>query len=156
MNQTDKDTPKVIAPPPLIFLGGLLIGILLKVFWPISVLPDTLQLPFGLILISIALMIFGLSIREFVKAQTEVNPYKPTTSIISTGPYRFSRNPLYLALTLIYLGIGSWLDNIWILLLLVPILTIMQVGVIYREERYLENKFGEDYLNYKNKTRRWL
>jgi protein-S-isoprenylcysteine O-methyltransferase Ste14 len=90
------------------------------------------------------------------KAQTHINPREPTTAIVTTGPYQFTRNPIYVSLTLLYAGIALLANAIWALALLPAILYVMNRGVIEREERYLERKFGSLYLNYKALTRRWL
>ena len=93
---------------------------------------------------------------RFRAAGTPVEPYKPTSAIVSDGLYGLSRNPIYVALTLIYLGIGVAIDSPWILALVVPVLLVMRTGVIAREERYLERKFGAEYLDYKVSVRRWV
>ena len=90
------------------------------------------------------------------RAQTPVDPYSPSTAIVVEGPYRYTRNPLYLALTLFYLALASIVNSVWPLLLLPLVLLVIQRGVIAREERYLEQKFGEQYLRYKSRVRRWL
>lgn len=156
MTETAKDNPGVIAPPPLIYLGFLALGFGLDYFWPIAVLPDRVQYFVGAALMVLATAILVSSFRQFQKAGTNVVPYKPTLAIISAGPYRYSRNPMYLALSLLYAGIGVAADNLWILVLLVPLLVVVGTGVIAREERYLEAKFGEAYLGYKAGVRRWL
>jgi protein-S-isoprenylcysteine O-methyltransferase Ste14 len=81
---------------------------------------------------------------------------KPTTAIVTKGPFRYSRNPLYVSLTLLYLGVALIINVLWIVLLVVPVLVVMQRGVIGREEAYLERKFGEKYLSYKARVRRWV
>jgi protein-S-isoprenylcysteine O-methyltransferase Ste14 len=89
-------------------------------------------------------------------AGTNVNPALPTTTIVTSGPFRFCRNPLYGALTLIYLGL-TFAFNTWLgMVLLVPLLVIMHFGVVLREERYLEHKFGEAYRLYRSRVRRYL
>ena len=90
------------------------------------------------------------------RAGTNVNPRDPTTAIVVEGPFRFSRNPLYLSLILAYLGITLLVNALWPLLLLPPLLVVLHWGVIAREERYLEAKFGESYRVYKARVRRWL
>lgn len=87
---------------------------------------------------------------------TNVEPWKPTTAIVSDGVFGFSRNPIYLSMTLLYIGIALLLDSLWLLLLIFPLLMIVTFGVIVREEKYLETKFGAEYLDYKNRVRRWL
>jgi protein-S-isoprenylcysteine O-methyltransferase Ste14 len=90
------------------------------------------------------------------RAQTAVDPSKPTTAIVSDGVFRFSRNPLYLSMTLLYISISLLFNALWALLLLLPLLVIVQIGVIQREEVYLERKFGDEYLRYKSQVRRWM
>ena len=156
MTERVKDNPGVIAPPPLIYLGFLALGYGLDYFWPIAVLPGRVQVPVGVVLMVLAAAVLFWSFRQFQKAGTNVVPYQPTLAIISSGLYRYSRNPMYLALGLFYAGIGIAADNLWVLVLLVPLLVVVYTGVIAREERYLEAKFGEAYLRYKAKVRRWL
>jgi protein-S-isoprenylcysteine O-methyltransferase Ste14 len=81
---------------------------------------------------------------------------KPTTVIVRTGPYRFSRNPIYLALSVLHLGIAIWVNSPWLVATLIVTVAVMAIVVIPREERYLEGRFGTEYLNYKASARRWL
>lgn len=150
------DTAGLIAPPPLIFLAFLLAGLGLDFLWPYPVLPAPLQYWLGgaVILCSFA-MVFP-AFRAFKRAGTEVNPKKPTTAIVSEGSFRFSRNPLYLSLAVLVAGIAVAADAIWVVAMLVPTMVVIRYGVIAREERYLEKKFGEEYLAYKARVRRWL
>ncbi|MEK7506376.1 MAG: isoprenylcysteine carboxylmethyltransferase family protein [Patescibacteria group bacterium] len=158
MNKTASifDSPQVIALPPLIYLTGLATGIVLHLLKPLPFLPKNLALPFGVVIIAISVVLIALSFRAFIRAKTNIDVRKPTTSIVSAGPYRFSRNPIYLSMTLLVLGIAIWIDMLWILVALVPALLVMRFGVIAREESYLTRKFGEEYLQYKSKVRRWL
>ena len=89
-------------------------------------------------------------------AETNINPFKPTMSIVSSGPFRFTRNPLYLALTLIYAGLTLVLNTWWCVVLLAPVLLLIHFGVVAREERYLERKFGGSYRQYRARVRRYL
>ncbi|HEY5595406.1 MAG TPA: methyltransferase, partial [Nitrospiria bacterium] len=91
-----------------------------------------------------------------IRVGTHVDPFKPTTALATDGPFRFTRNTLYLSLTLLYGGITLFVNLPWALLFLPIVLLIMRIGVIDREERYLEQKFGEDYLRYKRSVRRWF
>lgn len=93
-----------------------------------------------------------LVLEHFHKIGTTAHVYKPATA----GPYRITRNPMYLALSLLYLGIGLMTGGIWVLGLIIPAVVTMNLGVIAREERYLERKFGPAYLSYKTSVRRWL
>ncbi|MEE8559881.1 MAG: isoprenylcysteine carboxylmethyltransferase family protein [Alphaproteobacteria bacterium] len=156
MTGDDKDLAGVIAPPPLIYLAFLLLGVGLDYVWPVAVIPEGVQYPAGFLLIALGLALFGAAVRRFGKAETSVQTRKPTTAIITDGPFRFSRNPIYLAMSLSYAGIAIAADNLWILGLLVPALAVIRCGVISREERYLERKFAEEYLRYKASVRRWL
>lgn len=96
------------------------------------------------------------AIVTFVSAGTNVPTHKPSTTIVRRGPYRLSRNPIYVGLTAVMAGIGLMADNAWVLILLLPTVLVMHVGVILREERYLESKFGAEYRDYKSAVRRWL
>ena len=95
-------------------------------------------------------------LRRFRRAGTPFDVRKTASVLITDGPYRFSRNPSYVSLTLLYLGIGTLLNNGWILILVAPVFLVMDLWVVRREERQLETKFGEDYLRYKAAVRRWL
>ena len=150
------DTPGVIAPPPIIYLCSILAGLGLQRLWPLQVLPGVLGTALGVSVILVAVVLFVLCIREFRAAGTSVQTRRPTTVIIKTGPYQFSRNPIYLSFTLLQIGVGIWANSVWVLGMVVPALVLMPYGVIAREERYLERKFGEEYLQYKSSVRRWL
>ncbi len=151
-----KDTPGVIAPPPLVYLGALAAGLLLDRFRPLAAFEARPAAIAGLGFLALGALLMFLGMREFQRAGTDYRPYKPTTRIIESGPFRFTRNPLYLSLTLIYAGIALSLGSSWALVLLVPVLVIIRYGVIAREERYLTHKFGDEYLRYKEQVRRWL
>jgi protein-S-isoprenylcysteine O-methyltransferase Ste14 len=151
-----KDTPGVIAPPPLVYLGALAAGLLLDRFLPLAAFEARPAAIAGLGFLALGALLMFLGMREFQRAGTDYRPYKPTTRIIESGPFRFTRNPLYLSLTLIYAGIALSLGSSWALVLLVPVLVIIRYGVIAREERYLTHKFGGEYLRYKEQVRRWL
>jgi len=156
MNASERDAPKVITIPPLVYVPFLAMGIVLDFLFPLPLLPNRVQYLVGFAVMAVSGLIISFVLLEFRKARTDFNPRKPTTTIITTGPFRFSRNPSYLVLTLLCVGIGIAADSIWILGLLIPAIVVMHYGVIAREERYLENKFGEEYLRYKRSVRRWL
>ena len=151
-----KDTAGVLLPPPFIFLAGLAIGSAAEWLWPAPLLPQSVQYAVGFSLMAVSAVIASLGFREFFRHRTPVEPHKPTESIITSGPFRYSRNPLYLSLTLLYAGIAVAVDGIWILVLLAPVLIILHHGVILREEAYLERKFPDVYPAYKARVRRWL
>ncbi len=150
------DSPRVIAPPPLIYLSGLATGIILHWLKPVSFLPENFALPLGVTITAVSIILVTTAMREFIKAKTNIDVRKPTTSIVTDGPYRFTRNPIYLAMTLLVVGIAVWVNTLWVFVTLVPVLLVMRFGVIAREEIYLAKKFGDEYLGYKSKVRRWM
>ncbi|MCZ6729391.1 MAG: isoprenylcysteine carboxylmethyltransferase family protein [SAR324 cluster bacterium] len=156
MSDNGKDAPGVIAPPPLILLGFLLVGFLIDYFWPLNLLPDNVQFPAGGALIAAGVMGIVLAVREMLRAGTNIPTHRPSTAIVHSGPYKYSRNPIYLSAAIAYVGIAIMADNVWLLLMLKPLLVTLSFGVIDREEKYLEGKFGEDYRNYKAAVRRWI
>ena len=155
-NNKKVDHAGVVAPPPIIYLCSILLGLGFGTLWPVEVLPQALEFPLGVFIILTAVLIFAFSGQKFLKADTPLPPNKPTVLIVRTGPYRYSRNPIYLSMTLLQIGIGIWVDNVWILGMLIPTLCLMYYGVIAREEKYLEKKFGEEYLKYQRSVRRWI
>jgi protein-S-isoprenylcysteine O-methyltransferase Ste14 len=150
------DTPGVIAHPPLIYAGGLFAGLLASYFLPVTFLPRTVARVLGWPLIGSGLILGFLGDRALRNAGTNINPYEPVSTVVVEGPYRFTRNPLYLASALIYAGIAVRLNALWAALLLPLVLGVVQRGVIEREERFLERKFGEEYTRYKAQARRWV
>ncbi len=156
MTGFERDQPGVIVKPPLIYAGTLLVSLGLNAVWPARVIPDALRYPTGLLLGALGVAVAAAAFRAFRLAGTNVDVHKPATAIATTGPYRFSRNPMYLSLTLIYVGIGIAAGSLWTLALSIPLLAVMRYGVIAREERYLEQKFKDTYVRYKVSVRRWL
>jgi protein-S-isoprenylcysteine O-methyltransferase Ste14 len=151
-----RDAPGVIAPPPLIYLTSLGIGFALEALLPSVSVPRALAWSVGAILLLVGLALARSFVAAFRRADTAVNPAKPTTSLVTAGPYRVTRNPGYLGLALAYAGIAVLAGALWPLVSLVPTLILIDRGVIAREERYLEGKFGEEYARYKREVRRWL
>ena len=141
--------------PPLVHLAAILLGIALNYAWPLRFVPSPLWL-LGPLVILCAILLFVLSLREFRAAGTSVRGSERTTSIVRTGPYRFSRNPIYVSFALLLLGLAVWLDDLWLLVTLVAAVTVIGVIVIPREEQFLERNFGDQYLRYKARVRRWL
>jgi protein-S-isoprenylcysteine O-methyltransferase Ste14 len=154
--QDGGDNPGVIAPPPLIYGGALAAGLLANRLRPAPSLPRAVARPLGWSLIAGGLLLGGSGVRSLRAAGTNVDPYRPTTSFVAEGPYRFTRNPLYLSFTLVYAGVSLVAGALWPLALLPGVLAVVQRGVIGREERYLERKFGAEYLRYKARVRRWV
>jgi len=148
--------PGIRLPPPVIYLAALLTGIVLNSLWAMSPLSGAWRYILGSVLIVVNVLIMPPVLRRFRRAGTTFDVRKAASVLITDGPYRFSRNPSYVSLTLVYLGVGIILNNGWILLLVVPVLLVMNLWVVRKEERHLETKFGEDYLRYKAAVRRWL
>lgn len=151
------DAPGVIAPPPLIYAAGLGAGWALGAVMPLGIpLAGGAERAAGLALIALGAALAAWAFRAFHRAGTNANPYRPATALATRGPFRFSRNPIYVALTLIYAGLALAFDAAWAFVLLPGVLVMMQYGVIHREERYLERRFGPTYAAYKAAVRRWL
>ena len=150
------DTPGVLAPPPLIYSAVLAVGLLAHTLYPVTFLPNKVARTLGWPLIDAGLVLGFLGDRAMRNAHTNVSPYRPTTKLVTEGPYRFTRNPLYLSLTLVYGGVAILANALWAALLLPVVLGVMRYGVIEHEERYLERKFGEEYLRYEAQVGRWI
>ncbi len=154
------DVAGVVAPPPLIYLGFLAAGLGLSYLWPLAIAGDSIPaaartgVGAALAALGIAIGIAGFS--QFRRAGTDVRPDRATTALVTTGIYRYSRNPLYISQTLVYAGIALAADSLWAMAFLVPTLVVVRYGVIAREEAYLERKFGDDYRRFKAAVRRWL
>jgi len=154
-----KDIPGVIAPPPLIALAAVLIGLLLDWRAPLHLLA-TLLSPWGCGFAGGILVASGLAIglagrQRFVEADTNINPWKPALHLTTTGVYRYVRNPMYVGMLVIAVGLGIAFASDWTLVMVVPSALVMHFGVVVREERYLEAKFGEPYRQYKAGAARW-
>jgi protein-S-isoprenylcysteine O-methyltransferase Ste14 len=150
-----------IPPPPVVYLGPLFLGLLLNRKIPVPFLPRRLARIVGLLLIGGGVLLGGWTYRTMRRAGTPIIgepfvPERPTSSLITDGPFRYTRNPGYLGAAMIYAGITSLRNALWALLLLPVTLLIMQRTAIEREESYLEGKFGEEYLRYKARVRRWI
>lgn len=151
------DHANVAVMPPLLYLGAVLIGVAVHWFVPLA-FPVAAPLRWalgGALVVAGSVGAFGFA-RAFQGIGQDRSPNTPTPSIVTGGLYRFSRNPAYVSLTAIQIGIALLLDNGWILLAVLPVLAVMQRSVILREEAYLERKFGDEYLSYKAEVRRWL
>jgi protein-S-isoprenylcysteine O-methyltransferase Ste14 len=141
--------------PPLVYSSSIAAGALLTWLWP---LPFTLAaaVPIGGAMVFASLLLFLSSVRALRAAGTPVPGNQPTTSIVRTGPYRFSRNPIYLAFFVAQLGIALWVGSIWMAATLIPAAALVSLVVVPREERYLENRFGRQYSSYRDSVRRYL
>jgi protein-S-isoprenylcysteine O-methyltransferase Ste14 len=153
---TQADNPGVIVWPPLLLGAVVSVVLVLGWLWPLPAFPRPAALWVGvaLLLVGAALNVWGVvSLR---KAGTNINPSLPATALVISGPFRFSRNPLYVAGSVLLFGLALALNNLWGALALVPLSAVMHYGVILREERYLEAKFGESYRQYCSTVRRYF
>ncbi len=156
MAQNETDSPGAVVRPPLVFLAALVAGLALHFARPMRILRrGWLQPAIGLPLIGIAVTLFAWAFRTMGKEGTGVRSTDLTTTIVTHGPFRFSRNPIYLSFGLGLMGFATAVNTPWIILL-VPIETAIISAQIKREEDYLERKFGDEYLRYKAEVRRWL
>ncbi len=146
----------VVVKPPQLFLITIVTGLLLQLLWPLSFTGSVSTILLGLSLISGSLGLMVWADGTFKRLDTAVNPDQPTTQIIKTGPYRFSRNPMYLAFLLIQAGVGFAVSSWWLFIALLPAYLVLRWGVIAREEQYLRGLFGVEYLDYQTAVRRWL
>ncbi len=153
-----RDHAGIVVPPPLICLGFLFAG------WGVGVwvgepslgLTDLTRRAIALGLLVLGLILEGWAAGLFKRARTDVLPWKPSTALVTTGPYRFTRNPIYLGYTITYVGLGVGLDSPMALAFVLPCLIVMERFVIAREEAYLETRFGSAYRAYLGTVRRWL
>lgn len=153
---SDRDTAGVRVPPPFLYLAGLALGFGLEALLPSASLAPALAWAAGGLLLAAGLVLSAAFFRAFRRARTPVDLRKPTAALVTTGPYRLSRNPGYLSLTLIYAGIAILTSALWAFVALVPVFVAVEYRVIRREERYLERRFGDEYAAYRSRTRRWL
>jgi protein-S-isoprenylcysteine O-methyltransferase Ste14 len=150
-----RDAPGVVAPPPLIYLLAFAAGYGLEALLPSAAVPDWLRSTLGPLLIGSGSVLLGSFVAQFRRAGTAVDPRRPTTAIVTRGPYRITRNPAYLGMALLYSGIAVSSGALWPFATLVPALVVMDRLVIAREERYLDAKFGDQYRRYRSRVRRW-
>lgn len=159
MLSRDADAAAVRFPPPLVYAASLGLGWLLSRFvMPFDVpwLPDAWLWPLALLPGCIGLVMLAYAAGLFVRSGQNPEPWKTTPSIVQSGIYRWTRNPMYVGMALLQIAVGLALDNAWMVLLSAASLGVVYVIAVVPEERYLEQKFGEPYLQYKRSVRRWL
>jgi protein-S-isoprenylcysteine O-methyltransferase Ste14 len=151
------DTSNVVIRPPIAWALAIAAGLAAGWLYPLQFLPSSIPrvgIGGGVFLLGFALAVWAIvTIR---KAGTRIETNKPTTTIVANGPYRFTRNPVYIGMFLGQAGLATAFDNLWMLAALVPFYVVIRYGVIAREEAYLDRKFGAVYLGYKSRVRRWL
>jgi protein-S-isoprenylcysteine O-methyltransferase Ste14 len=154
---TPPDHSGVVFPPPFVYAGLFLAGYLVHRLVPVALVPGAgwLQWP-GWLLVVVGVGFAVTAASTFRRAGTHVNPRKPATMVVTHGPFRLTRNPMYVSLATVYLGATALVNSLWPLLFFPPAVWVISRYVIAREEAYLERKFGHAYLDYKAKVRRWL
>jgi protein-S-isoprenylcysteine O-methyltransferase Ste14 len=153
-----RDNPGVAAPPPLVFAGILAIGALADSYITGAslTLPAIYRYPLAIVLGCFGLIFLGGALGLFRRAGTRAEPWEPTTRIVTNGIYRVTRNPMYVGMALVYAAIAVAGGSPFALALLPVAVLVIHYGVVLREERYLQEKFGAEYLSYKARVRRWL
>ena len=156
ISERSKDSPDVISFPPMVFLGALGLGMFLNWLVPSPQFSSEFFKVTGGLLGFIGTMVCGWGVLTFQLAGTNVRPNRPVTALVTGGPFRYSRNPLYLGMTVIYLGITLYAGALWPLATLVPALAVVHWRIVLREEQYLESRFGDSYRAYKTRVNRWI
>ena len=142
--------------PPRIYLAAIALGLLAHALLPIHIVPRSIGVPAGLLLALAAVALYITAVRSFKQAGTPVPGNQPATTIVHAGPYRFTRNPIYLAFTLLHLGTALLVNSLTLVITLIPAVGLMSLVVIPREERYLAERFPSEYASYTTSVRRWL
>ncbi len=142
--------------PPRLYALTVIAGALLTLLWQANIFPIWGQLVFGPIFLAGGGCLHIWAFREFERAGTTVEGYKPASTLVTTGPYKYTRNPLYVSMSLMVLGTGLLFDSLWMIILLVPLNIYIHFSFINREENYLREKFGDDYDAYFLSVRRWI
>jgi protein-S-isoprenylcysteine O-methyltransferase Ste14 len=151
------DAAQVIIRPPLAWGLAVIAGLALNWLVPLAFLPADLPAGWlGAMVFVLALALFAWAIVTITRAGSNVPTNLPTITIVESGPYRFTRNPIYLSMFLGLIGLAIAFDNLWLLMMLVPFALVIRYGVVAREEAYLERKFGDVYRGYRSHVRRWL
>ena len=156
MAESEQDTARPVVPPPVVYLGALVIGLLLGVVFPTPFLSGWIPVAIGVVLVAIGLVGAVSAIATMRRTGESPIPTAPTRTLVVNGPFQFTRNPIYLSFTLIDVGIAIAFSALWVLALLVPVLLIMDRIVIVSEEQYLERRLGDAYMRYKARVRRWI
>lgn len=157
MSNPEPQQLRIVAPPPVMYIGSFLLGCVIHVISPIRIFQSPYaHVVFGGFLFALSAAFARWAFLTMRRFGTTANPRKPSEALATSGPFQFSRNPIYVAMTGLYVGLDFMVNSAWPLILLAPLLLLMDWGVIRREECYLSEKFGDTYAFYKLRVRRWL
>jgi protein-S-isoprenylcysteine O-methyltransferase Ste14 len=152
----ERDNPGINVPPPLIYVVPLALGLLLDRRAHLPFLPRGVSRGLGCSLLGGGVVLNVWFLKTIRNAEVPIRTDRPVPRLTTEGPFRYTRNPSYLALAVIYAGIAVLRNSLWAMLMLPLVVMVIQHGVIRREERYLERTFGEEYLAYKERVHRWV
>ncbi|HET9041055.1 MAG TPA: PEMT/PEM2 methyltransferase family protein [Gemmatimonadales bacterium] len=150
------DSPGVVVFPPVLFGATLVAGLILHWLRPVAVLPALVARLIGIMVLVASGLLVRSAEAAMRRAGTDPRPDHPSLAIVTEGPFRFTRNPMYVGTTGLYVAVSLLVNALWPLVLLLPMLAVLHWGVVRREERYLEGKFGEPYRLYRLRVRRWV
>jgi protein-S-isoprenylcysteine O-methyltransferase Ste14 len=156
MTSSPVDSPGVNVPPPFFFIVAIGGGVLLHRSMPLTIGWDAPRVIGAWTFIALFAALMAWSFLWFARRRTTIIPNQPANALVLDGPFRFTRNPLYLAMALLTLGAGLWLNTWWVLILLIPTIALVDRLVIAREEAYLRRRFGAEYDAFTARVRRWL
>lgn len=153
----ERDAPDIVILPPVLVGGTMIVGLIVHyLLWPVSILPMLLSRTLGVVVFVSSGVLAHLAHRAMQRVGTNVFPTQPTLALATDGPFRFTRNPLYVAAIGVYLGVTLWVNSLVMLVLIIPMTLVLHWGIVLREERYLSAKFGDGYDAYQTRVRRWL
>lgn len=158
-DSSDNDLPDhagVAFHPPILLGGFLLLGFVLRALVPLAFAPAEVASILGPVIVVLAFAVFLWAAATMRRRGASIPTGEPTAVIVSGGPYRYSRNPIYVAMVVLLVGVGFWVNSLWFVGLAILAVILLSWGVISREEAYLERKFGSEYASYKSRVRRWL
>jgi protein-S-isoprenylcysteine O-methyltransferase Ste14 len=150
------DSPGVHVPPPFAYAAAVGLGAWASSRWPWHIGGGRLRIVTAYMLIVACAMLIASAFKSFWSRRTSVLPIRPAATLVVAGPYRFTRNPMYVAMGMLSLGAGLWLNSWWVIVFLIPALIVIDRFVITREEAYLRRRFGAAYEQYVQQVRRWV
>jgi protein-S-isoprenylcysteine O-methyltransferase Ste14 len=151
--------PDIHVPPPILFAAGLTVAWALHRLRPFEIDgagPAPAQIVAGVVALGAGVGLMGTAVAALRRASTPVLPFRPARTVVTGGPFRFSRNPIYLGMTVSYAGLAVLFNAAWAIVLLPVVLVMLTRLVVEREERHLADAFGAEYETYRARVRRWL